>query len=125
MRRLSPTCLTLALLALLAAAQPAAAQGQDFYVQQYNSSARELSNHFSELRSLRERMSGERDFKVGCGLLGSVVYELEAMQRILKDMLRYLDQLGDVEAYNSSVTDYNNLIEDLNSSRDDYARLCQ
>ena len=125
MRRLSPTCLTLALLALLAAGQPAAAQGQDFYVQQYNSSARELSNHFSELRSLRERMSGERDFKVGCRLLGSVVYELEAMQRILKDMLRYLDQLGDVEAYNSSVTDYNNLIEDLNSSRDDYARLCQ
>ena len=65
MRRLSPTCLTLALLALLAAAQPAAAQGQDFYVQQYNSSARELSNHFSELRSLRERMSSGEARRAG------------------------------------------------------------
>ena len=58
------------------------------------------------------------------GLLSSVIYRLEEMQRILKHMLGYLDQLGDVDAYNSSVTDYNNLIEDLNTSRDDYARLC-
>jgi len=124
MRRLFALLLPLALLPLLAGGAPAAAQGYDFYVQQYNSSARELGRHFSELQSLRERMHGESDFKVGCGLLSSVIYELETMQRILKDMLGYLDQMGDVDSYNSSVTDYNNLIDDLNGSREDYQRLC-
>lgn len=124
MRRLLALLLPLALVQPFAATAPAAAQGEDFYVQQYNSSARELGRHFSELRNLRERMSTERDFTAGCGLLSSVIYELEQMQGILKDMLRYLDQMGDVEGYNSSVTDYNNLVDDLNGSRDDYQRLC-
>jgi hypothetical protein len=122
MRRFPALFLPLAL--SLLAAPPAAAQGEDFYVQQYNSAARDLSRNFSELQSLRERMHRERDFTVGCGLLSSVIYRLEEMQRILKTMLEYLDQLGDVDAYNSSVTDYNNLVEDLNGSRDDYQRLC-
>ena len=124
MRRLTAIFLPLAPLFLVAGAQPAAAQGESFYVQQYNSAARDLARNFSELESLRSRMRVERDFTVGCGLLSSVIYRLEEMQRILKNMLGYLDQLGDVDAYNSSVTDYNNLIEDLNTSRDDYARLC-
>lgn len=122
--RLTAICLPLAPLLLAVGAQPAAAQGESFYVQQYNSAARDLARNFSELESLRSRMRVERDSTVGCGLLSSVIYRLEEMQRILKNMLGYLDQLGDVDAYNSSVTDYNNLIEDLNTSRDDYARLC-
>lgn len=121
---LTAICLPLAPLFLVAAAQPAAAQGESFYIQQYNFAARDLARNFSELESLRSRMRVERDSTVGCGLLSSVIYRLEEMQRILKNMLEYLDQLGDVDAYNSSVTDYNNLIEDLNTSRDDYAKLC-
>ena len=125
MRRLTALCLPLAPLLLLVGAQPAAAQGRDFYLQQYNSAARELSRELGTIQDLRERMNGERDFTVGCDLLGSVIYHLEESQRILKRMLEYLDWLGDVDAYNSSVTDYNNVVEDLNGSRDDYARLCQ
>lgn len=124
MRRLFALLLPLALLPLLAGGAPAVAQGYDFYVQQYNASGRELGRHYSELESLRERMHRESDFKVGCGLLSSVIYELETMQRIIKDMLGYLDQMGDTEAYNGLVSDYNNLIDDLNGSRDDYQRLC-
>lgn len=125
MRRLTALCLPLATLLLLAGAQPVAAQGADFYVQQYNFASRDLSRELSTIQDLRERMSGERDFAVGCDLLGSVIYHLEESQRILKRMLEYLDQLGDVDAYNASVTDYNNVVEDLNGSRDDYARLCE
>lgn len=124
MRRLTAIFLPLAPLFLVAGAQPAAAQGESFYVQQYNFSARDLNRELNEIQNLRSQMRGEQDFTVGCRLLGSVIYHLEESQRILKNMLGYLDQLGDVEAYNSSVTDYNNVIEDLNSSRDDYARLC-
>lgn len=121
---LTAICLPLAPLFLVAAAQPAAAQGESFYIQQYNFAARDLNRQLSEIQDLRSRMQGERDFTVGCNLLSSVIYHLEESQRILKNMLEYLDQLGDVDAYNSSVTDYNNMVEDLNSSRDDYARLC-
>lgn len=118
-------CGATAALFLVAGAQSAAAQGESFYVQQYNFSARDLNRELNEIENLRRQMRGEQDFTVGCRLLGSVIYHLEESQRILKNMLGYLDQLGDVDAYNSSVTDYNNVIEDLNSSRDDYARLCE
>ncbi|MCW3834628.1 hypothetical protein ACFQ1E_03825 [Sphingomonas canadensis] len=115
---------SLSLAPLLLAAQPAAAQGADFYVMQYNFGVRDLNKELDEIQRLRERMSEERDFGAGCKLLGSSIYHLGEAKRLLVRIAEYADKLGETGDYNAAVEKHNALLEILPVQEADYARLC-
>jgi hypothetical protein len=118
--------LSAALSAILSLGTPALAfaQGQDFYIMQYNSTVRDLNKVIDRINTLKTDMKTEKDFTRGCSMLGSLAYELSQAQILTENMADYAWRAGDDNGHRLAVDQHNAYLEERHYWEGERSRIC-
>lgn len=102
----------LAGLVLALAAQPALAQGRQFWIMQFNSTKVDLNKAIDRAAELRNQLRSVDDNATGCRLSRSLRSTLSDIQIHAEKIANAAGQLGDDEAHRAAVDLHNAALEE-------------
>ncbi len=106
-------------------ANPAASQGQGFYLQQYNSTVTDLNRVIDRINTLKEDIKTERDFARGCSMLGVLISSLADAQVLSEKLADYAYRLDDMDNHRHAVDQHNAFLQERHDWESERHRLCK
>lgn len=111
-------------LAMLCAVAPAAAQNEDFYRMQFNSTVTEFNKVVDRINELKTDMKSEHDFARGCSLLGSLISYMADAQILSEKLADYAYRIDDMDGHRRAVDQHNAYLEERHFWEGERSRLC-
>ena len=111
-------------LAMFCAVAPAAAQNEDFYRMQFNSTVTEFNKVVDRINELKTDMKTEHDFARGCSLLSSLISYMADAQILSEKLADYAYRIDDMEGHRLAVDQHNAYLEERHFWEGERSRLC-